>query len=393
MTASSPTIPGMGALGVRSVLNAGAPQSRLGGSTLAPAVFDAMRTAAASYVDVDELHDAVAAELARLTGNEAACVVAGSAAGIMVAVAALIAGTDRRRAETLPRTDAPRPTVAVWNRHLRGMLAGTESHDENGYVNSIYQGGARLREIDDITAVRATDSGLLLFPNVYLHDTEASLRAAVAAAHQQGVPVIVDAADQVPPSSNLSNFTARYGADLAIFSGGKGIGGPSSTALMVGRPDLIAACRTNSSVEHCVGRVAKVGREELVGLLAAMRLMLDIDEDAQYRAWQAVVRQWHSQFADLSMLRTSMVPDGHCWQRVPRLILTLTSESTTCRDHIVDELWDATPRIAVLPAPPAALALSPQLLSRAEAAAIVEPIRHELRRHADCLTDDCRAAD
>ena len=86
--------------------------------------------------------------------------------------------------------------------------------------------------------------------------------------------MIVDAAAQIPPIANLWHFTRDLGADLAIFSGGKGLRGPQSAGLVLGRPDLIAACRLNGSPNHAIGRPMKVGKEELIGMLAAVEWSL-----------------------------------------------------------------------------------------------------------------------
>lgn len=378
-------------LGVRRVVNAGAAQSRLGGSTLAPPVREAMDAAARVYVDVEELHDRVGEQIAALTGNEAAAVVAGSAAGIMIAVAALMAGDDPAAAAALPQRRGTRPAVAVWRAHLDGMLAGTEERIENSYVNGVYQAGARIRVADGPDDVREDDLCMLWFPNMYLDDDEATVRRAVASSHAAGVPLIVDAADQVPPVANLSRFTRELGADLAIFSGGKGLGGPTSSGLVLGRADLVRACRVNSGTEHGVGRPAKVGREELAGLLVAVREALAVDEDARFSRWSDVVADWHASFRDEESVEALRTERGHCGQRIPRLLLRLRSGSRECRDRIVADLWEEDPRVAVLPAAPAALALSPQLLEAGEPELVAATVATRVAEHRSC-GDRCTLA-
>ncbi|MBX3099052.1 MAG: hypothetical protein KF761_05680 [Salinibacterium sp.] len=349
-------------LGIRTVVNAGGAQSRLGGSTLSPEVREAMSRASTEYVDVEALHDRVGQRLAVATRNEAAAVSAGSAAGIMIAVAAVITGTDPDRAAALPRQGDSRPTVAVWRAHTTGVLAGADSIHDNGYLNSIAAGGGWVRVIDAPAELRSSDAALVWFPGMYgIPDEDTKLIEFAAQARDVGVPVIVDAADQIPPFARSWEYTTAWGADLALFSGGKGLHGPTSSGLILGRADLVAACRANSGTEHGVGRPAKIGREELLGLLVAVEHASRVDEDARFAEQDAVVQHWAEAFASLP-IDLERVPLGHCGQRIPRLILRLRSGSRECRDDLIAELWDADPRVAVLPEVEAAIALSPQLL-------------------------------
>ncbi len=345
-----------------------------------------MSAASTSYVDIEALHDAVGRRLAALTSNEAAWVSAGSAAGIMVAVAACIAGDDPARAAALPRATERRP-VAVWRGHLEGELAGADAEHPNGYLNSIAAGGGAVRVIDDVRDLEATDAAAVWFPGMYPHvDEDGLLRSLIGAARTVGVRVIVDAADQVPPRSRLWSYTTELGADLAIFSGGKGIGGPTSSGLVVGSPSLVAACRTNSGTEHGVGRTAKVGREELMGLLTAVEELSGRDEDAEYQARLDVVRGWAHTLIGLGLL-LSEDPRGHCGQRVPRLIARLPTGGRECRDGIITALWERSPRVAVLPAPDASIALSPQLVESPDAPGVVDALAEEWARHRESCAE------
>ena len=122
---------------------------------------------------------------------------------------------------------------------------------------------------------------MLWFAGTIFADGALPLAGRIRIARAHGVPVIVDAADQVPPVANLWKFTREMGADLAIFSGGKGLRGPQASGIIVGRADLIRACRANSGPYHSIGRPAKVGKEEMVGVLAAVELAVTKDEAAE----------------------------------------------------------------------------------------------------------------
>ena len=379
-------------LGIRTVVNAGGAQSRLGGSTLSAEVRQAMSAASAEYVDVEALHDIVGRRLATATHNEAAAVSAGSAAAVMIGVAAVIAGSDPTRAAALPSDPHACRDVAVWRAHTTGVLAGADSVHDNGYLNSIAAGGGRVRVIDEPTAVLPSDAALVWFPGMYgIDDEDALLRSAAASARGVGVPVIIDAADQVPPFARTWEYTTELGADLAIFSGGKGLHGPTSSGLIVGRADLVAACRVNSGTEHGVGRPAKVGREELLGLLVAVEHASHVDEAARYARQQSVVEGWRERLGDLPRINLVPVPLGHCGQRVPRLVVRLASESRECRDALIEELWESDPRLAVLPDVLGAIALSPQLLADDQPAWVASRVHDALEAHLASCTN-CRTA-
>ncbi len=132
-------------------------------------------------------------------------------------------------------------------------------------------------------------------------------------AQARGVPVIVDAAAEVPPVSNLTRFT-REGADLVFFSGGKGIGGPQNAGLMAGRRDLMEAAYLNAlnldAPRAGVGRGMKASRESIVGMVTALELFLDSDEDAMRQAWTAKAEYIRSRLDGIDGLRVVIEPSG-----------------------------------------------------------------------------------
>jgi uncharacterized pyridoxal phosphate-dependent enzyme len=280
-------------LGVRRVINAAAAQTMLGGSLMPEPVLAAMSDAASSFVHLPELHDRVGERLAMLTHNEAACVPCGAAAGILVAVAACMTRDDLSQATALPDISGLRRSEVIF---FRGH--------NNGFLSSVLEAGATLIEVgadpDELRqAITDKTAAVLWFDGNFWGEDAPPLAPTLASAHERGVPVIVDAADQIPPLSNLWRFTRDEGADLAIFSGGKGLRGPQSSGLIVGRADLIPACRANSGPPHSIGRPAKVGKEELLGLLAAVEWSLARHQAAVHKGYQAGLPRWISGLHEL----------------------------------------------------------------------------------------------
>ena len=280
-------------LGVRKVINASATLTRLGGSIMPEVAVKAMAEASQHFVPLDDLQLRVGERIAALTGNEACYVSSGAAAGIAMSVAACIAGTDLNLIGAFPYLEGVKRNEVVIHVSQR-----------NGYDYAARQTGARVIEIggtaEDLrAAIGERTACVLWFAGAHFADGALPVEDVVAIGHEHGVPVIVDAAAQIPLIANLSHFTRDLGADLAIFSGGKGLRGPQSSGLVLGRPDLVAACRLNGSPNHSLGRPMKVGKEEMVGLLAAVEYALAQDEPALLASYEATVQRWIDGLAEV----------------------------------------------------------------------------------------------
>lgn len=298
-------------LGVRRCINAAGTLTRLGGSLMAPEVLDAMRDAARSSVDIGELQTAASRIIAAATGAEAGLVTSGASAALTLAAAACIAGYDIARMARLPDTrDMPNEIVMprthrnAYDHALRaaGAVIVDIGHNDRGT-------GAGVRGIEawEIEAALGPRSAALCF--VATLETRHDLPLVAETCRRRGVPLIVDAAAQLPPASNLTAFVAA-GADLVVFSGGKAIGGPQSTGILAGKRDLVASAllqqldmdvvperwaapdfvdraKVPSPPHHGIGRGFKVGKEEIVGLLVALERFAATDDLARLRAMEA----------------------------------------------------------------------------------------------------------
>lgn len=274
-------------LGVRPVLNAWGTVTRVGGSRMDPAVLAAMEDAARSFVDMGELHEAASAEVARLLGAEAACITCGAAAGLAIATAACMAGSDPAAILRLPQAAGLRDEVVVLKSHR--IL----------YDQAVLLAGARFVEVG-VTSAAGIEQVLAAITDrtaMVLYVAEAiplrgslPLREITAALRGSGIPVVVDAAAELPPMSNLRAFLDD-GADLVVFSGGKELRGPQSSGVILGRPDLIAACAANAFPNYGIGRAMKTDKETIAGLVTAVRLFVARDEEADQRRWEAMVAQ------------------------------------------------------------------------------------------------------
>jgi L-seryl-tRNA(Ser) seleniumtransferase len=328
-------------LGVRPIINAKGTATRLSGGRLAPEVLAAMADAAGSCVDMAELQAAASRRIAAATGAEAGLVTSGAAAGLLLATAACVTGLDPGRMARLPDTTGMKDEVVV------------ARSQRQFYDHAVRTAGVRLVEVglpDRISGAGVRDAEPWEYADAFTPRTAAVLYTAdpaaeppldavcrVARAH--GVPVIVDAAAQLPPAANLRRFLAE-GADLVAFSGGKAIGGPQASGILAGRRDLVMAAalqmldldiwieqfrpdpafielsRLPGLPPHGIGRPCKVGKEQIVGLLAALERFLAIDDEVRRAAWLGTLDDLAGALSGLPVTRLEQGP-------VPLLALDL----------------------------------------------------------------------
>jgi len=307
-------------LGVRRIINGVGLVTRLGGSVMPPEVVAAMAEASRSYVDLDELQRKAGEVIARCTGAEAGYVCAGAAAGLLLATAACVAGTDPAKTRRLPDTTGMKNEIIM------------HKSQRNGYDHSVRAVGVTVVEIGFANATSLWELDAAIGPATaavvyvkapWLQSSAAlPLEVVVEKAHARGVPVIVDAAASLPPHENLTRFIAA-GADLVTYSGGKGIRGPQSSGILCGRRDLIEASFVQGNPNHAVGRPAKVGKEEMVGLVTALELYVQRDHQAEFAAWVTQAEAIAENLKGFDGIYAREVHDASRWS--PQLVVSFES--------------------------------------------------------------------
>ena len=293
-------------LGVRTFINAYGTLTTLSGTLMPPEVRRAMDEASLHYVEIHELQRKVGARLAELTGAGAAFVTAGASAALCLAACAVTAGADPARIDRLPDLTGPPAETA-----MKSEIVIQKAH-RNSYDHAFRMVGVRLIAAETAEEVRRAISprtaalAMVLSHNSLGHKVE--LAEMIAIAHGAGLPLILDAAAEVPPAENLSKFV-KMGADLVAFSGGKQLLGPQCSGLLLGRKDLVEAAYANSSPHNRFARIAKVGKEEIVGLLTAVELYLKRDHAAERRAWEAALGRVAERLRGLPAVTTEMIPN------------------------------------------------------------------------------------
>jgi L-seryl-tRNA(Ser) seleniumtransferase len=322
-------------LGVRTLINARGTWTYLSASLELPEVKQAQLEAAKHYVVIDELQHAVGRRLAELSGAESGMVTSGAAGAMASATAGCIAGTDPQRIWQLPDTTGMKDQVV--------MFGGRSAFD-----SAIRLAGAKLvvahtheelqNALNDHTAM------------VYTTALGDRLKKALEITKRAGVPLLLDDAAGIPPISNLRLYS-QMGCDLYAFSGGKGLLGPQCSGLLLGRKDLIEAALANTSPwEGAVCRPMKVGKEEIMGCLAAVEAWFKMDPDALYRQWDARVKRIAKLVETVPGVKADIfVPkDGN---RYPTLRVTWDEDAWKfSAQDCAKKLSDGEPRIEVLTA-------------------------------------------
>ena len=300
-------------LGVRQYINASATLTMYGGSIMPDEVVAVMREAAGSYVDLLELHRKAGDYIAELTHNEAAFVSNGAAAGIVLATAAAVAGDDQQRRGMLPLSDGKNEIVIS----QAGRVGYDYAIKVGGGKHVAYGDDKHSTEEQLEAAITPNTAAIFMFYFEHRMDNQPSFETQVKIAKKHGIPLFVDAAAQLPAKENLWKFT-QNGADLVIFSGGKGLRGPQSSGLIVGKRALIDRILTIASPNPGLGRPFKVGKEEIVGLMTAVRLYMESDEGAVVENYEKQTQYVIESFAGFEGVEASRSYPSEAGQPMPR---------------------------------------------------------------------------
>jgi L-seryl-tRNA(Ser) seleniumtransferase len=320
-------------IGVRPFINARGTWTYLSGSLELPEVRLAKQEASKHFVDIFELQRGVGRRLAELSGAESGMVTSGAAGAMASATAACMAGTDPAKIWQLPDTTGLKSEVV--------MFGGRSAFD-----SAIRLVGAKLVVVhthDELQKAINTNTAM-----IYTTVLGQKLEKAVAIAKKAGVTLMLDDAAGIPPIENLKLYS-RMGLDLYAFSGGKGLCGPQCSGLLLGRKHLIDAALANTSpYEGAVCRAMKVGKEEIIGCLAAVEAWTKLDLNTLNRQWSERVKRIATIVDTVPGVKTDIsIPDDG--NRYPTLRVSWDEQAWGFTVADCDKLLrEGEPRIEVL---------------------------------------------
>ncbi|MEQ9377649.1 MAG: selenocysteine synthase [Imperialibacter sp.] len=269
-------------LGVRTFINAAGTYTAMTGSLLRDEMKDAYNYASEHYVMLDELQDKVGERIAQMLKCEAATVTSGAFSAMTLGMAGVLTGMDSKKAEQVP--------------HLEGTGMKTEviiqkSHNI-GYAHAVRNCGVKVIEVETKEQLKKAinkNTALMLFINAYEPNGQINAEEWLKTGKENNIPCMNDCAADVPPVENLWKFT-QMGYDLVCFSGGKGLRGPQSAGLLLGKKELIAAARLSAPPRgNTVGRGMKVNKEEVLGMWAALEAFVNGDHEKEWRLWEGQI--------------------------------------------------------------------------------------------------------
>lgn len=364
-------------MGIAPIINAAGSITRLGGTRTRPETLELMSRAARVMVNIDDLNRAAGKELARLTGAEAGFVCSGAAGGLLLQAAACIAGNDPVKMRKLPDTDGLKNEIVIHTMHRfpydqAYRAAGAKLVEFGDYLF------AHPWQLEGVINERTAAVAYLCAP--FSSNKVMPLERVCEIAHAHDVPVIVDAASMLPPRANLYRYL-RDGADLVVYSGGKGLRGPQGSGILVGRADLIEAAAAQANPAQFLGRGMKVAKEEVIGLVASLAAFVEEDEAAEMSAYRAMVQRVYDALVEIPGLRITLEHDSSNYL-IPHAVIRFSDEwRGPSRNAIAAAMEQGSPQIHLHQlGGPNELAVDPLNLTEEEVETVIRRLREELTK-------------
>ena len=374
--------------GLKRVVNASGTMTLLGGSLMPPEVVESMVEAAEDWVELECLLQRAGDTIAQIAGVEAACITSGSAAGLILAAAACIAGDDPQKIRRLPDTEGLPNEIII----QKGQNISFARCFHSAGATLVEVGGARVMLPDGRHTLGVTPSQVeeaisektaslaVILSHGCVREGLLPLETMASIAHGHGLPLIVDAASELPPVRHLGEFVA-LGGDLVIFSGGKAIGGPNDTGFILGRRDLVRACALQANPYVHIGRGLKVSKEQVVGLVVAIQRYVSQDFDALLAQEMARAEYMVKAFEDHPYVKPILVFPDETNLPVPRVRLVLDEEGLgVTATEVTQALQQSDPAIYLRSEYSAVgiLTVDVQVLRDGEEHIVVERLKEEL---------------
>jgi uncharacterized pyridoxal phosphate-dependent enzyme len=268
-------------LGVRTFINAAGTYTAMTGSLMLPEVVEAIQYASGDFVNLDELQDKVGVRIAELLHCESATITSGAASAITLGTAGVLTGMDEKKVIQLPDLTGMKNEVIIQKKH------------RIGYDHAIRNCGVKLVEVEsrkDLDKAINRNTAMMWFLNANNFLGEIQHEEFIEVAQKNNIPTFNDAAADVPPVENLWKYTGM-GFDMVAFSGGKGLRGPQSAGLLIGKKKYIQAARLHAAPRgNTIGRGMKVNKEEILGMLAAIEYYLNKNHEKDWALWEKQIQ-------------------------------------------------------------------------------------------------------
>ena len=296
-------------LGLRTFINAAGTYTSMTGSLMPEEVTQAISFGASEYVNLDDLQDKVGERIAELLSCEYATVTSGCFGAMSIAMAGVLCGDDPKKVKQLPRTEGWANEVIIQEGH------------QIGYAQALTNVGAKVvlvKTAKELEKAISKKTALLWYLNANTENGAIRWEEFVALGEKHNIPTFIDCAADVPPVSNLFRFT-KMGFDMVAFSGGKGLRGPQSAGLLLGKRKYIEAARMHTPPRgETIGRGMKVNKEEVLGMLVALEMYLQKDHEKEWKLWEDQIDLISNRAKTVAGVRTEIHVPKHA-NHVPSL--------------------------------------------------------------------------
>lgn len=323
-------------LGLRTFINAAGTYTSMTGSLMPKEVIEAISYGASEYVNLDELQDKVGERIAELLNCEYATVSSGAFGAMSIGMAGVMCGMDNKRVKQLPNTDG-----------LKNEVILQESHTI-GYAQALTNVGAKLVKVKTAKQLEkaiTNKTAMLWFLNANTEQGDIKWEEFVALGKKHNIPTFNDCAADVPPVENLFRFT-KMGFDMVAFSGGKGLRGPQSAGLLLGKRKYIEAARLHTPPRgETIGRGMKVNKEEVLGMLAALEMYLKKDHKREWKMWESQIQLISDSATSVKGVKSEIHVPKHA-NHVPSLRIKWNQKSVKISpDEVRKQLREGHPSI------------------------------------------------
>ena len=326
-------------IGVEPIINCRGTFTIIGGSVERPEVRAAMEAASKDFVQYDELADGIGKRLAEITGAEWGMVSAGCAAGMKHVTAACVTGGNPEKLIRIPDLAGFDKTEVVIPKSSR-----------NVYDHAIRNIGVRIIEVDTPEEMENALNSRTAMIYIMAYDESQpgqplSLENVARIAKPHNIPILVDAAAEV---LTIPNVHLRRGATVVVYSGGKAICGPQCAGLVLGKKDILMSAWQASSPHHGPGRDNKVGREEMMGMLAAVEAWVKRDHAAEWKTWLSWLDNIAQKVSKIEGVTTSVFEPTELSNKSPVLnIYWDPAKLNITGEEVAEELGRNKPRVAI----------------------------------------------
>jgi L-seryl-tRNA(Ser) seleniumtransferase len=356
-------------LGVRTFINAAGTYTAMSGSIMHDDVVETIQYSSREFAMIDEVQEKVGAKIAAICHAEDATVTAGCWSALVLGTAGVLTGMDPKKVAQLPNLEGIKSEVIVQKTH------------NHAYVHALTNTGVRIVEIETVEELENAvneKTAMMWFLNYAGPNGKIMNEEWVALGKKHNIPTMIDMAADLPPIENLWKFN-DMGFDLVCVSGGKGLRGPQSAGILMGRKDLIAAARLNAPPRGGnIGRGMKVNKEEILGMYVALEKFVSIDHKKEWKMWEDHISiiENAAKKVDGVTTKVTIPPIANV---TPTLNISWdTNKIDLSRDELLERLKTGNPSIAVMGSGENSITITVWMLKSGQEKIVAGRVREEL---------------